>query len=88
MPEQQTERAVVQIRPRVLTRDDAAAWLGVSGTTFDKLRKTVPFRGVQGRRLGRLSRNGLRGAAEKAVEGKEREVMRRASRQLDLHTTA
>jgi hypothetical protein len=44
MPEQQIEHAVVQIRPRVLNKPAAAAWLGVSITTFDDLRKSVPFR--------------------------------------------
>jgi hypothetical protein len=47
MPEQQTERAVVQIRPRVLNKPAAAAWLGVSIATFDELRRTVPFRSYE-----------------------------------------
>jgi hypothetical protein len=44
MPEQQTERAVVQIRPAVLSRIDAAKYLGIGPTKFDELRKADAFR--------------------------------------------
>jgi hypothetical protein len=39
MPEQQTERAVVQIRPALLNKQDAAMHLGIGLTKFDELRR-------------------------------------------------
>jgi excisionase family DNA binding protein len=43
MPEQQTERAVVQIRPAFLNKNEAAKYLGIGLTKFDELRRAGAF---------------------------------------------
>jgi hypothetical protein len=41
--EQQTRRSVVQIRPALLNKDDAAAHLAIGKTKFDELRRSGAF---------------------------------------------